>query len=88
MNIIDDLNCIERIEVDCENPEPDELQRKRLETTKPLPTKFKVLFVTISLIGMTCFTIFASLCKTKDSCDYFTPYIIVIPVIELFVHLN
>ena len=47
---------------------------------KSVPKHFKLSLVFFSMTGLVAYAIYIGLCKTKEECDIYTPYITFIPV--------
>ena len=77
MNLVSDY-----IEIDDEQEENFQLWDKMRE--KNTPKHFKLSLIFLSLTGLVAYAIFAFLCKTKEECDIYTPYVTIIPVIQFF----
>lgn len=79
--ILQRLNLIDDYENNLDQHEDDSLEfreKRRDKFALSLPKKF--ILVVLSLCGLGSYYLFAVLCKSKENCDDFTPYITIIPV--------
>ena len=62
-----------------ENDHDYESSERRREL-RAVPFLVKFVLVLLSLAGMIAYAIFAALCKNREACNQYTPYISIIPV--------
>lgn len=60
-----------------------ELREKKRD--KSLPKHIKFFLAIASLIGLISYTVFANLCKSKEGCNLYIPYITIIPILSFIV---
>lgn len=63
-----------------------ELRDKIREKTKP--RHIKAFLILISIAGLVSYTIFANLCRSKDSCNRYISYITIIPILSFIIFRN
>ncbi|RNA44489.1 CAS1 domain-containing 1 [Brachionus plicatilis] len=82
-------NLIDDYENNLEQHEDDNLEfREKRRDKFALSLKKKIVLVFISIIGLFSSIFFVLACKSKDQCDIYIPYLMIVPVVSYFILRN